>query len=475
MESNFFFIKDIFPKTYKHLAEAEKNVRINQAIDVRLALEALITERLKQAGQEDLFKKYGAKAGIPLNKQTLRDHISLCQDKEQLSELGWNSASPVLPVSREKEPYQFMKGKMSLDKYSFLRRYGNAKSHDGSGRNDFLKINYSTSVKALKKFYEILENICQSDFPSALPMQEFDENRMPIQGQEHLYFIDEAGVPSDAPMSRCQMEFKAHFSRSGSRAGIQYALIRQYGKQDVKKKFLLRNVDTVQKTQDEMINALPPCMVSPVEISTISNANSPFYIVAYHFQEKPQSLSCELLEKLDIKTRLSICTDLARCMADLHAMGIFQRLLSPASVYVCDYSTRGKGWNPHLVKFDFAKLDYNQGSDAVGTVLPWAIEARNKIEDERLRKYINEKDWQDERWEKADIYALGVLFCDILSGRINKNHDAMETAMGEIFDSQQLSENFAGFLEQMLDDIAENRPAAAEVQRVMEAEMRRWN
>lgn len=111
----------------------------------------------------------------------------------------------------------------------------------------------------------------------------------------------------------------------------------------------------------------------------------------------------------------------------------------------------------------------------MGTVLPWVQEAKNNLEDESIKKYISLNDWKYDRWEKADIYSLGILFCDILSGRINKNRAQMEEAMGKVFASRQLSDTVADFLERIIDDVAESRPSAAEIQRVMETEMSKWN
>ncbi len=474
MESNFEFIKDTFPETYRHLAEAERNVRISQVIDVRKALESLVKERVGLANAGWLFSKYARINNIKAPNISLDNQLSICLSKELLGQLGWEDDVPLLPDIAGTTQCELLNGKMKgLSAYKFLRRYGNSSSHiEGKKNLDvFIKIDYDISIKALAVFHRIFVKIIKNLKKEVPAFQDFNEEMMPIRGQEHLYYIDEAGVPTDAPMSKCQIEFNAHFKRSGSRAGVQYALIRQYDKKDVDTTFLLRNVDTVQKTQDELIDALPPCMVRPVEISTIENQGSPFYIVAYHFQEKPHALSNELLQSLDMKSRLSICMELAQCMAELHQMGIYHRLLSHASVYVCDYRSRGKGWKPHLVKFDFAKLEQNQ----MGTVLPWVQEAKNNLEDESIKKYISLNDWKYDRWEKADIYSLGILFCDILSGRINKNRAQMEEAMGKVFASRQLSDTVADFLERIIDDVAESRPSAAEIQRVMETEMSKWN
>ncbi len=475
MYSNFSFIMKKYPQTYRHLATAEKSIRLNKAVnEIRYALEKLVEERLKTLGIGDLFQKYATMHKI--NKYlSLQDQISICLDVNILKEIGYESKEPVLPKLNDKITCYFMNNrKAELKEYDFLRIYGNSKGH--SKQSNLIKINYQLSLKALKVFHKILCVICNSTQEEQRQQIIFNENMMPIQTSEHLYEIDGFNKPpSDAPLSKCQIEFKAHFVQSGSIKRTEYALIRQYKKSDVDEKFLLRNIDTIRKTTDERIDDnLPPCMRHPVELSPIENANSPFYIVAYHFPQAPQSLSDALLKNFDMKTRLSICTDLARCMVELHAMGIYQRMLSYASVYVCDYSERGKGWRPHLVKFDFAKLEQKQGKD-YGTVMPWVQEAKTKIKDGSIKKYINVKDWEQEQWEKTDIYALGILFCDILSGRINNNYSQMEDAVGELFKAQQLSDEFADFLESMLDDNAENRPSAMETQRMMEAEMGKWN
>lgn len=474
MESNFFFIKDVLPKTYERLYEAEKSVRINHEIDTRRALEELVTEYAKLLDVQWLFTEYKKRIHCTYQDITLDDKISICTGKKKLQELGYDYENKgiILPKIKGLIKNERMNGECrETPTYTFLRQYGNATSHIGN--QDSIKVSYATSIAALSAFHAILVKIYNRLPQKTSIKKEFDENLMPIQGQEHLYIIDEAGVPSDAPMSKCQNEFKAHFEESGSGKGTKYALIRQYNKRDVDEMFLHRNIDAIQKTRRERLDDnLPPCMVHSVELSPIENKKSSFYIVTYHFWEEPQPLSNELLEKLDMKTRLYFCTELARCMAELHSIGIYQRMLSYASVYVCDYSAQGKGWKPHLVKFDFAKLEQKQGEKYL-TVLGVAQEAKNKIEDESIKKYIDVKDWEQKRWEKADIYALGVLFCDILSGRINQNRAQIEDVMEETIKSLRYSET-VDCLDSMIDAIAENRPAALEVQRIMEAEMSKW-
>lgn len=377
----------------------------------------------------------------------------------------------MLPAVAAKIKCELFDGtKKSLDVYTFLRRYGNSNSH--IEKQNFIKMTYPTSIKALKGFHSILFALCKQN---GLPTTSFNENRMPIKGQEHTYIIDEyKAPPTDAPMSRCQIEFLAHFNRSGSRAGTQYALIRQYDKKDVDTTFLLRNVDTVQKTQDELIDALPPCMVRPVEISPIENQSSPFYIIAYHFREKPHALSDELLQSLDRKSRLFICEELARCMADLHQMGIYHRLLSHASVYICDYSAWGRGWMPHLVKFDFAKLVAKDEKDALETVKEQTKEAKEKIKDGSIKKYIPE-DWSLEDWEKVDVYSLGILFCDILSGTISPDYNSMIKSMKQLKKSKEISDEFLNLIGTMINRAISKRPSMSEVYKSLQTEMTAWN
>ncbi len=477
MESNFSFIRDIFPETYKHLVEAERNVRISHVIDVRKTLESLVNERVDTAKAGWLFAQYARinhpkDPTIPLEKK-----ISICSEMETMKQLGWKGSKPLLPEITGTTKVETLSGKFKeWPAYKFLRRYGNSQSHVGEKRNKdmLITIPYDISVKALIVFYEILIKIC-SDLKKEVPTSPiFNEKLMPIQGQEHLYLIDEAGVPSDAPMSKCQMEFSAHYSRSGSRTGTQYALIRQYDKKDVDTTFLLRNVDTVQKTQDELIDTLPPCMVRPVEISTTENQASPFYIVAYHFQEKPHNLSNDLLQSLDMKSRLFICGELTRCMAELHQMGIYHRLLSYESVYVCDYSARGKGWRPHLVKFDFAKLVAKREGDELATVKAQTKEAKEKIKDGSIRKYIPE-DWDLEDWEKVDIYSLGILFCDILSGTISHDYESMIKAMQALRKSKEISDGLLNILGTMISRAVVKRPVAVDVLRAIQTEMASWS
>ncbi len=215
-------------------------------------------------------------------------------------------------------------------------------------------------------------------------------------------------------------------------------------------------------------------MVRPVEISTIENQGSPFYIVAYHFQEKPLAPSDELLQSLDMKSRLFICGELAQCLAELHQMGIYHRLLSHASMYVCDYSARGKGWRPHLVKFDFAKLVAKGEGDALATVKAQTKEAKEKITDRSIRKYIPE-DWDLENWEKVDVYSLGILFCDILSGVISPDYESMIKAMQSLRKSKEIPDGLLNVIGAMISRAVAKRPAMADVHRVLQEEIASWN
>ncbi len=473
MDSNFSFIKELFPETYDYLEEAEKNIRQDIGLKIlRQALESLVEETVRMSNAEFLFKKYARMKKIPAYPELSLEHkLNVLTSEETLTELGWKGIKPLLPTVTAKIKCELLDGtKKSLDVYTFLRRYGNANSH--IEKQNFIKITYPTSIKALKGFHSVLSAICKQKGIQTTP---FNENRMPIGGQEHTYIIDDyKAPPTDAPMSKCQVEFLAHFNRSGSRTGTQYALIRQYDKKDVDTTFLLRNVDTVQKTQDDLIDTLPPCMVRPVEISPIENQSSPFYIIAYHFREKPHALSDELLQSLDKKNRLFICEELARCMADLHQMGIYHRLLSYASVYICDYSAWGKGWMPHLVKFDFAKLVAKIEEDELETVKEQTIEAKEMIKDKSIKKYIP-LDWKLENWEKVDVYSLGILFCDILSGTISPDYNSMIKSMKQLKKSKEISDGFLNLIGTMINSAFSKRPSMAEVHKSLQAEMASWN
>ena len=229
----------------------------------------------------------------------------------------------------------------------------------------------------------------------------------------------------------------------------------------------------MKTTQDELPDGLPKWMGSPAEISTIENTKSSFYIVAYHFEETPQPLSSELLKTFDMKSRLFICKELARYLAVLHPVKVYQRLLSYESVYICDCSAHGKGLRPYLVKFDFAKIESRDGE--MLTIHKQALEAKEVIPFNRIKKYIAD-DWEDGNWEKADIYSLGVLFCDILSGAIIKNQNKIDHAMEKLNADKQISDELLDFiLERMLCRGAEKRPNALEVQHMLEAELEKWS
>jgi hypothetical protein len=483
MKGNFVFLENINPEAYEYLKEAESQVRLNYDIsnNIRKSLESiilhLITERklFEKVKREVLDKSDKGK----IINWTLADRIKNLGDKDFLRNIGWLKLNedihqkPFLPYLGRVD-YMLVSGKKQQeDWYKYLRYFGNKNSHaatreENSNWPTNIRMDYPQAVLALKGIYRLLYALYNKRVPHLATR--FNEECMPID----QFVIDKAYKPSDVGKSRCQMEFQAHYDIHDKNNDVrkrEYAILRLYNKRDISENFLMRTMEVLARTDDDLPDR-PKGIREVKEVCSLDN-RSPFYIIAYIFPREPQQLSTQILKKMEFKDRLMICQRICDCLTELHGLStpIYHRLLSYECVYLCDYSEKNRGWIPYLTKFEFTKILNNDN-----TVMLEASDNREKIKENKRKKYLPENnEWTiNADWSKVDVFSLGVLFSDILFGEIRDDFDL--DSLFEELDKNEIviSDDFKIILELMNDDVPLKRPTMQEILDVVNMELELW-
>lgn len=455
-DGNFWFMKIINPDIYENLYEGEKNAMTDfrkSGSMTRDAMEAIISTIIREHGLE---KKISG---------TLFEKISFLQNEGDLRKVGYLSSGerlkdkPILPdLGRIK--FRYENGTSDeTDYYTYMRKFGNSCSHNNIEKGD-IKIDYTHVINCLKCYHLFMRKYYSKRISKNTPP--FNETLMPIDN----YRIQDSYVPTDSNRSKCNKEFVGYLQGSTGRSS--YAILRLYNKSDLNEKFILRNAETFQEASSYSIST-PEGMAQMREVANYNDSKSSFYIIAYEFNREPQKLTTKILKGMDIGKRVKMCKRIADCFYDLHKseIPIYHRMLSYESIYVCDYK---KEWVPYIIKFDFAKIQ----STEKGTVVLDALKAKERIDEAKQIKYfapewMSTEDPKNLDWEKMDIYSLGVLFCDILSAKIN-----MSLIDIDELEKFELSDDLLDLLDKMTSETPSFRCDMEEVQIVLEEEARNW-
>lgn len=441
-KGNFWFMYNINKEIYEILASAERLARINFrecGSLTRDALETIITYIIKD---QNLEKR------IPSNMTLF----------EQIDYLTAESLIPVMGTVKA----NYENGKSGeVGFYDFFRRLGNAASHANVRPQD-VKVNYKHVCKALKGYHTFLIRYYNKRVSKYTP--KFMEDFMPI-GE---YFIEKAYIPTDTDQSKCVKEFVGHtLDVEGNQ--VFHAILRLYNKDNPDERFMLRNTDTFVEASKVSISSVPEGMTRMRELVTQHDNKSSFYILAYIFNRKPERLTEKLLQSMDFKKRVKICKRIADCFYNLHKLEapIYHRLLSDESIYVCDF---GREWVPYVIKFDFAKIE----SGTRGTV---SMNVGDAIKMLKEIKYLAPEcivmDTQEAEtlkidWEKVDIYALSILFGDILMAQSKP----VAIAIDKLEDIDEISDDMLDLLHEMRKDSPKERPDIEMVLLVLNEEVR---
>lgn len=470
---NFWFVDNLNSEVYGKLALAERVSRTDfrkSGHETREAMENIIKSIINQYKlEEEIKKKIRQENENNINGKyreqfDLKNKIKYLRDEAFLKEVNCLEAKDkaILPSIGEVH-YKCNDGSTNTcDYYDFMRLFGNTCSHpEIKPWNP--KIYYENVIKCLKGYHLLLRKYYANRISKDTPA--FNENLMPIEE----YHICDAYVPSDTLRSKCMKEFLGYIEQSkGKKAS--YAVLRLYNKADLNEKFILRNVDTFVEASKLSISSVPEGMTKMEEVTKYNDKTSSFYIIAYIFNQEPQKLTESILKSMELSKRVKMCRRIADCFYNLHKseVPIYHRMLSYESIYVCDF---GREWVPFVIKFDFAKID---SEDVKGTVIEDAVNAKKKLQELKQLKYLA-PEWNIEQqssprdWAKMDIYSLGILFSDILMGKIGTTAVSIDE-----LEELGLSEEILDLLDVMRADSPDVRNDIEEVQLVLEEEARRW-
>ncbi len=417
---NFGFMYTINQEIYWHLNTAERNARLpmNTSLynSIRQALECFVWEVIEDKG----LQSYILQSGEPLTSVELFYQIEALNDMGEMRRARYLKANetfknkPLLPFSQSCWTVQYIlntpiRGNQCHKQsyYDYLRLFGNACSHSREVKRIQPKFCYDNLLKCLTIFHKILKA-----YYNQRTVPDFNEQRMPIEN----YIIDADRKPIDSELSKCEREFDAHVVDSAGNPET-YALIRLYRRHNVDETFLHRNNDCFLEAMRASMGIAPKSMAS-VKVLGREDLTGEFFIIAYTFYAKATPLNAALLRQLALPQRKALCRDLAICLAELHKIHIYHRLLNYTCVYVTQTQTCCA---PFIVKFDYAKIDMREK----GTVFAFADDAKTKLQQSGREKYIP-PEWQDKTsnagdvdWAKVDVYSLGVLMADILAGTIH--------------------------------------------------------
>ena len=445
---NFQFISNIHPEVYTKLNTAEQQARTNfraSGHETRKALEKMVGS---------MIDKYNLGRTIPKNLE-LSKKIGMLRYETI-------AGKPILPdIGTVKFKYEDGRTE-EADYYDFMRKFGNTCSHSDKRFND-VEVSYKNVIKCLKGYHLFLKKYCASRIPKDTPS--FDENIMPIEE----YYIYESYVPEDSQRSKCVKEFLGYTQDNNGDKAF-YAILRLYNKEDLNEQFILRNTDTFIEASKMSISSVPEGMTRMRELIPYSGTSSTFYIISYIFNRKPHQLTEAMIKDMAFQKRIKMCKRISDCFANLHQseVPIYHRMLSYESIYVCDY---GREWVSYVVKFDFAKIETG---DPARTVLTDAIKAKAKVQELKQLKYLA-PEWMATshsdhvNWGRMDIYSLGILFSDILSGNIGVTPASIEE-----LEDLDLSDDILDMLDAMRADSPEERLDIEEVQMILEEEIRQW-
>jgi len=151
----------------------------------------------------------------------------------------------------------------------------------------------------------------------------------------------------------------------------------------VKEKFL----QEPQKTPRD------PGVVRILDAGIDPNTQTPYIVMEYY----PQNLRKLLQQNYPTKQLLEILVEVAKTIERFHRKGIIHLDLKPENILLDEYN------RPKIADFGFAKLKaetFRHSSSIWGTPVYTAPEV-----------------WEEEYSEKSDVYSLGVILAEILTGR----------------------------------------------------------
>lgn len=474
MLDNFGFVKNYDPALYNAIHEAEQKLKIDfveaGSLLRKEVVEFFINNLIERNNLETELSDFCSSHTPVLNSGTLYSQMCFLTNRKAIKNLNNPRIHPLVCMHKTKKgfveykvsaKYIDQKGQEvyrkiepndeEIEAFAFLRWAGNSCSHNKLNKEQpMLNLAYENVLEAFKVTYHMLA--CH--FNDNAKYGKYHENRVPFGD----FCIDRAFIPNDSTRTGCIMEYEA---KKQLEEKTEWAIIREYAKNDMDKNFFLRGYDTTIFTKYQLID-VPNAMVE-VHNLTKFDSEAPYYTIAYVFTRKPQKI-IDTLNQISLENRYDICLRIAKCFEVLHtnSMPLYHRMLNHNCIYTQDCKDVGRDWVASVLKFDFSKIP-DKGEQK--TVFHNAWHAQEKILDESEKKYIA-PEWTLENrnadWGKVDIFSLGILFCDILCGTILPNSAAIEKAFSTMLNlgiKRELIEIIFNMTSEMLDE----RPLISEV------------
>lgn len=477
MAGNFDFVKKYNNSLYGKLYNAESVLKTDYAeagANLRSALERFVNGVIEKYRLNDAINSYcqyiSDKEGKRVAPNSLFGRIRFLTDFNQIRRLNIKgirclecrykpAKQPNFVNYRVSAKYRNSKGEevyrkieegddRDIDPFTFVRWVGNVFSHDSLEVDEpMVKATYENVLEAFRVMYYILSSYYRENANKG-----YDENRVPLKG----YDIIASYVPSDSETTGCVVEHTAKILVSKMNNIWKWLVIREYNKSDVDEHFILRGYDAIATINDTLFH-VPTATVETRKITDF-DSDSPYYIIAYVFKREPQKLG-NIISKISFENRYEMCLQIAKYFEQLYSLEepIYHRMLSHNSIYGLDCNDVGIGWIPSVFKFNFSKMTMLKGNY---TVYDRALQASKKIEAAKEQKYLA-PEWStanaDTKWEKIDIFSLGVLFCDILCGEILPDFNAVKAA-GKRLVMQGVNDEVITIIGKMMSSIIDDRP-----------------
>jgi len=477
MKSNFSFVENIDKKCFDKLIDVEKRAKYEPyriGTYIRQVMEYLCFERAKDYQIVDFIKEKTATDSPDLYTQ-----LNVLRDKDgSVAEYVKNNSDRVyqpLPAFN----IRFIFGKKNRDRFlpvfvneelnteanvakfqwadNFLRQIGNDFVHDESHYYDkVFKREYKNVIYALKTLQEYVRRFYNAD---RADVPYFNEDIMPVASYE----IIKAYVPSDSFRTGCEKEFVAKRYEGADEECVGYSLLRQYS-YTADNSILLKRATDVYRMGDNC-----GALLNKVVIVTQNVEETPLYIIAYDFKTKAEELNTEFLSTLTLRERISLCLSYARTLSYFHnnCPPMYHRLLSSKSAYYADERGKYNRISTALVKFEYAKI-----SDCdFSTVLKDGPDDKYLSQLDEMRyipaEWTTLKNPVNEDWARVDVYSLGVLFTDILMGKIGGYSD------NDVMKNKELAPVME--LLSVMSDRAEERPDIDKVVHILEEILKNEN
>lgn len=442
MSTNFAFMKEIAPAFYSNLVDIEHDARIQPkeaSRNCRELLEAIV--------------KYAL--GSRYSEKGLNESIVVWRKDPKLNyPYKVDKSIEYMGVDKDgKTSIQTMKG------ITFIRLLGNNATHgyDFESHPVTPLICCESVFVALHVFYDYFTWLYRKQVSEVEP---FAEEKIPIGEYEYKNEYE----PADSDRTKCVKEYLATLKPSPNSKRELYALIREYVPDSLDELYLDRNMDAFAEIYGRTYS-------NGVLIKNLNKIDEPCanYFIAYEFPSVFTTLEHHLNKfALSMTDRLSICLQIAEAVKQFHTARnpVYHRALSYESILLSKEEGGEHSYRPYVVKFDFAKLTGIDG----GTVFKHLSDAEMK-ESMKLARYRIDDITPETKWDKVDIYSLGVLFVDVLLNKVSSTE--INAAAFDKLAAEGISDEMLDMIDLMLNQIPEERPDISSVVEMINKEYSR--